>query len=192
MRLLRLAIRSRATYSAVPSSASASLNKFSCSGRRTFIGGSEPQLKNPYAIRDDVFRTQMAGWLDVWDSTPGAYYLKARNGADVAAAVSFAVQNRLRLIVRGGAHSYHGLSNRPDSLLIWTRLMNDVTVIDAFTPQGCKAAPVPAVSVGPGTVQGDVFNTVTVKGKRYVQGGAAPSQVSKPVHTLVSIWAACL
>jgi len=40
--------------------------------------------------------------------------------SDVVAAVNFARDNNLRLVVKGGGHSYQGTSNAPDSLLIWT------------------------------------------------------------------------
>jgi FAD/FMN-containing dehydrogenase len=47
--------------------------------------------------------------------------VKARSSGDVAAAVNFARGNRLRLVVKGAGHSYHGTSNAPDSLMIWSR-----------------------------------------------------------------------
>jgi hypothetical protein len=31
-------------------------------------------------------------------------------------------------VVKGGGHSYQGTSNAPDSLLIWTKHMHDVTM----------------------------------------------------------------
>ncbi len=55
-----------------------------------------------------------------------------------SAAVDFARAHRLRLVVKGGGHSYHGTSNAPDSLLVWTRAMEDVTLHDAFVPRGCE------------------------------------------------------
>ncbi|HEX3406355.1 MAG TPA: BBE domain-containing protein, partial [Caulobacteraceae bacterium] len=64
-----------------------------------------------------------------------------------------------------------GGSNAPDSLLIWTRHMNDVTVHEAFTPAGSNAAPVPAVSCGAGAMWMHAYRAVTVDGGRYVQGG---------------------
>src|SRR5262249_44712263 len=74
-------------------------------------------------------------------------------------------------------HSYLGTSNAPDSLLIWTRSMNKVTLHDAFVPQGCEGqiAPVPAVSSESGAVWMDLYNTVTSTGNRYVQGGGCTS-----------------
>ena len=60
----------------------------------------------------------------------------AESAADVAVAVNFARQHRLRLVVKGGGHSYQGTSEAPDSLLVWTRHMNQVSLHDAFVPQG--------------------------------------------------------
>ena len=50
----------------------------------------------------------------------------------MAASVKFAPLNNLRLVVKGGGHSYLGTSNAPDSLLIWTRSMNTLTLHDAL------------------------------------------------------------
>ena len=99
--------------------------------------------------------------------------MKARSSADVAAAVNFARDNNLRLVVKGAGHSYLGTSNAPDSLLVWTHAMNEVTLHDSFTPQGGegKVAPSAAVSAGAGAVWIDLYHAVVSEGGRYVQGG---------------------
>src|SRR5947199_4184166 len=81
------------------------------------------QLKNPYFIRDQVGVTQTLGWVDGWTYAPSAYAVEAANSRDVVAAVDFARKHNLRLVVKGGGHSYLGASNAPDSLLVWTRGM---------------------------------------------------------------------
>jgi FAD/FMN-containing dehydrogenase len=73
--------------------------------------------------------------------------------------------------VKGGGHSYLGASNAPDSLLLWTRKMNAVTVHDAFTPQGVTVPAVSAVSAGPGCIWLELYRAVTGGASRYVQGG---------------------
>jgi FAD/FMN-containing dehydrogenase len=102
-----------------------------------------------------------------------AYAVAARQPSDVVAAVNFARENNLRLVVKGGGHSYAGTSNAPDSLLIWTRAMNDVVIHDAFVGQGCagKVRPRPAVTIGSGAIWMPVYEAVMSKGGRYVQGG---------------------
>ena len=129
--------------------------------------------KNPYFLGDDVALTQTLGWVGAWTSSPSVYAVAARNTADVVAAVNFARQNALRLVVKGGGHSYQGTSNAADSLMVWTRRMNAVTLHDTFVAQGCaaSAAPVRAVSVGAGAVWAHVYDAVTTKAGGYVQGG---------------------
>ncbi len=107
-------------------------------------------LDNPFYIGDQPGITQTLGWANAWATKPSVYAVAARHADDVAAAVNFARENRLRLVVKGGGHSYQGTSNAPDSLLVWTRHMNDIAMHDAFVPQGCegKQAPQPAVTVG--------------------------------------------
>ncbi len=128
-------------------------------------------FSNPFWLRDQPGLTQSSGWLDAWRSSPSVYVVQARDAADVSAAVRFAAAHRLRLVVKGAGHSYLGGSNAPDSLLVWTRDMEAITLHDAFTPVGSDAPPVPAVSLGAGCIWGHVYEAVTTKGGRYVQGG---------------------
>jgi FAD/FMN-containing dehydrogenase len=131
------------------------------------------ELKNPYFIGDSPVLTQTCGWVDAWSSQPSVYAVRARNAAQVAAAVDFAREKNLRLVVRGGGHSYLGASSAADSLMIWTRAMNDIVVHDAFAPRGMAGEidPVPAVSIGAGAVWMHVYEAVTTGAGRYVQGG---------------------
>jgi FAD/FMN-containing dehydrogenase len=131
------------------------------------------ELKNPYYIGDQPALTQTSGWVDAWTSAPSAYAVAAAETADVVAAVTFARDHHLRLVVKGGAHSYQGTSCAADSLLIWMRAMNGIVLHDAFVPQGCAGtlAPQPAVTVGAGAIWIHVYDAVTTQAGRYVQGG---------------------
>jgi len=128
------------------------------------------EMKNPWAIGDNVALTQTSGWADAWTSQPSAWAVAARHAGDVAAAVDFARRHRLRLVVKGGGHSYQGTSNAAGSLLVWTRPMNRVELHDAFVAQGCSVAPQPAISLGAGTVWLHAY-AAAAKAGRYVQGG---------------------
>jgi FAD/FMN-containing dehydrogenase len=128
-------------------------------------------LKNPYYIGDHAGLTQTSGWVDAWTSMPSVYAVAARSSQDVVAAVNFARENRLRVVVKGGGHSYQGTSNAADSLLIWTRPMSAVTLHDDFVASGCAQKPQPAVSVGAGAIWMHTYDAVTTRGGRYVQGG---------------------
>src|SRR6201988_1321751 len=130
-------------------------------------------LRNPFWIGDQPGGTQVSGWLDAWTPAASAYAVRARHALDVAQAVNFARTHNLRLVVKGGAHSYLGTSNAPDSLLIWTRALNEVRLHDDFVGEGCsgKVAPQPAVSLGAGCMWADAYAAVTTRAGRYVQGG---------------------
>lgn len=130
-------------------------------------------LRNPYYIGDQPGITQTLGWVDAWSTKPSVYAVAARDAHDIAAAVNFARENDLRLVVKGGGHSYQGTSNAPDSLLVWTRHMHDVAMRDAFVPQGCEGAQKAsrAVTAGAGTIWMQAYDAVTTKGGAYVQGG---------------------
>lgn len=129
-------------------------------------------IRNPFYIGDQPGGTQVSGWLDAWTPAPSVFAVRARSSGDVAAAVNFAREHHLRLAVKGAGHSYLGTSNAADSLLIWTRAMNAVTLHDAFVPQGCEGTtPVSAVSTGAGAVWIDLYHAVTTQAGRYVQGG---------------------
>jgi hypothetical protein len=112
------------------------------------------ELKNHYYIGDHVNLTQTSGWMDAWTSQPSAYAVAASNTGDVVAAVNFARENNLRLVVKGGGHSYPGASNASDSLLIWMRHMDELTLHDAFSPERCQAhlAAQSTVTVGGGAI----------------------------------------
>jgi FAD/FMN-containing dehydrogenase len=130
-------------------------------------------IHNPFYFGDQAAGTQVSGWLDAWTPASSIYAVEARNSADVAATVNFARENDLRLVVKGAGHSYQGTSNAPDSLLIWTRAMNKVTLHDGFVPKcsNARIAPVPAVTAEAGAVWIDIYNAVTAEAGRYVQGG---------------------
>jgi FAD/FMN-containing dehydrogenase len=130
-------------------------------------------LHNPYFLGDNVALTQTLGWIDAWTSMPSAYAVAARHSGDVAAAVDFARAHRLRLVVKGGGHSYQGTSNAADSLLVWTRRMQDLRLHDAFVGTGCEGhmEPVRAVSIGAGAIWAQVYDAVTTRAGGYVQGG---------------------
>jgi FAD/FMN-containing dehydrogenase len=131
------------------------------------------ELKNPYYLGDEVGLTQSLGWVGAWTSEPSVYAVAAKTTQDVVAAVNFARTNNLRLVVKGGGHSYQGTSNAADSLLIWTRHMNAIVSHDAFVGAGCagNAEPQTAVSIEPGAYWRQAYDAVTTKGGRYVQGG---------------------
>jgi FAD/FMN-containing dehydrogenase len=130
-------------------------------------------LKNPYYIGDQAGLTQSLGWADAWTSVPSVYAVTAKKTEHVVAAVNFGREHDLRLVIKGGGHSYQGTSCAPDSLLIWMREMDRVVLHDEFVASGCagQQPSQPAVTIGAGAIWMHVYNAVTTKAGRYVQGG---------------------
>ena len=133
--------------------------------------------QNLYYLGDEPGLTQTSGWFGAWTSQPSRYAVVAKDAGDVAAAVDFARKHHLRLVVKGGGHSYQGTSDAPDSLLVWTRHMREIRHHSAFVGQGCERniEPQPAVTLGAGCLWMDAYEAVTTLGGRYVQGGGCPT-----------------
>lgn len=131
------------------------------------------ELKNPYFIGDNPALTQTCGWADGWTSRASAWMVAAQSTQDVVHAVNFARDHNLRLVVKGGGHSYQGTSNAAGSLLVWTRAMQGITLHDAFVGAGCSgsAAPQQAVAVEAGNIWMRTYHAVVADAGRYVQGG---------------------
>lgn len=129
-------------------------------------------LRNPFFLQEQPGGTQVAGWLDAWEAKPSVFAVAAETVGDVVAAVNFARERNLRLVVKGGGHSLHGQSNAPDSLLLWTRGLRGLELHDGFVPRGGEGGELPAqaVSVGAGARWLDVHEFVTTRHGRYVQG----------------------
>ena len=135
------------------------------------------ELSNPFFIEDSPGATQSTGWLNAWEAKVSPYAVAAESTDDIVAAVNFAREHKVRLVVKGTGHDYFGRSNAADSLLVWTHAMRDVTSHDAFVPVGAPTGTpgVPAVSAQAGARWLDGYTEVTTKNGRYVQGGGCTS-----------------
>ncbi|HXQ31437.1 MAG TPA: FAD-binding oxidoreductase [Steroidobacteraceae bacterium] len=130
-------------------------------------------LRNPYYLGDQPSGTQVSGWFGAWTPAASAYAVTCHSSSDVVAAVNFAREHRLRLVIKGGGHSYQGTSNAADSLLVFTRPMRRIALHERFVGTGCDGIvrPCPAVTVEAGAMWMDVYDAVTTQAGRYVQGG---------------------
>ena len=134
------------------------------------------KLKNPFFNEETPGATQSTGWLNAWDSAASPYAVAAEKAEDIAAAVRFAREKRVRLVVKGTGHDYLGRSCAPDSLLVWTHPMRKVTMEEAFVPQGAPPGTEAqyAMTVEAGARWLEAYEAATKAG-RYVQGGGCTS-----------------
>jgi FAD/FMN-containing dehydrogenase len=100
--------------------------------------------KNPYFVADHPGLTQTLGWVDAWFTRPSVFAVAAKDANHVAAAVNFARENDLRLVVKGGGYSYQGTSNAADSLLVWTRHMHDVSMQKLLSHRAVRGNKLPS------------------------------------------------
>ena len=135
------------------------------------------RLQNPFVIEEYPWGTQSTGWLNAWSAESSPYVVVANSAADIVAAVKFAKKHHLKLVVKGTGHDYLGRSCAPHSLLIWTHLMRNINLHEAFIPSGApeQKKGVPAVTIEAGARWGEVYQEVTTKHNRYVQGGGCAS-----------------
>lgn len=133
-------------------------------------------LENPFFHEDHAGATQSTGWLDAWTAAVSPYAIAAESADDIAAAVDFAREHDVRLVVKGAGHDYLGRNTAPDSLLVWTHPMRTINVHDDFVPDGAPAgtAGATALTVGAGTRWLEAYGAATQRAW-YVQGGGCTS-----------------
>ncbi|KAI6039145.1 hypothetical protein EDC04DRAFT_3011338, partial [Pisolithus marmoratus] len=77
----------------------------------------------------------------------------ARSPQDIQAAINFALQYNLKLVVKNTGHDFLGRSAARGAFVVWTHNMKNITYNAQFTPQGAPANE---------TYQGRSFTTLTV------------------------------
>lgn len=135
------------------------------------------RLLNPWYLEEQPGATQSTGMYKAWNSTASEYAVAAQQPSDITAAIDFARENKVRLVVKGTGHDYYGRSCGPrDSLLIWTHNMRKITVHDSFTPVGAPRGtkPVTAVTTTAGNRWLEAY-TAASKAGLYIQGGGCTS-----------------
>jgi len=133
-------------------------------------------LQNPFWNEEQPGALQSTGWYDAWTAVASPYAVRAQQTSDIVAGVNFARDNGVKLVVKGTGHDYLGRNCAPDSLLVWTHDMREITVHDAFVPAGAPTdtAPVQAMTVEAGTRWLEAYRAATLAG-RFVSGGGCTS-----------------
>ncbi|KIJ60446.1 hypothetical protein HYDPIDRAFT_117153 [Hydnomerulius pinastri MD-312] len=101
-----------------------------------------------------------------------------RSVADVQAAVNFAVNHTLKLVVKNTGHDYMGRSAARGSFVVWTHNMKNITYEPTFVPQGAPANETyDAVTLGAGVQWYEAYDAVNLHGRMMVGGASAGGSV---------------
>jgi len=135
------------------------------------------ELQSPFDVQKQPWATLSTGWLNAWSTTVSPYAVAAQNTDDIVAAVNFAREHKLKLVIKGAGHDYLGRSCAPNSLLVWTYPMRGISMHDSFIPAGAPNGTkgIPAMTAEAGTLWLEAYIEVTTKNGRYVQGGGCTS-----------------
>ncbi|EPE32917.1 FAD-binding protein [Glarea lozoyensis ATCC 20868] len=92
----------------------------------------------------------------------------------VRKAVKFAKKHNLRLAIKSTGHDTSGRSSSPDSFQITTHLLKEIHVHRDFLATGASRTSGPAVSVGAGVLQSELYRKGSQEGFTIV-GGECPT-----------------
>ncbi|KAF9467715.1 hypothetical protein BDZ94DRAFT_1248856 [Collybia nuda] len=92
--------------------------------------------------------------------------------SDVQAAVKFASQHNLRLVIKNTGHDYLGRSTARGSFLLWTHNLKDITYNEGFVPDGAPTGESrsKALTLGAGVQWFEAYNAAETNG-RFIVGG---------------------
>lgn len=96
------------------------------------------------------------------------YSVNATDHSDVSAAVRFAQDQNIRLVVRNTGHDYLGRSTGAGALAVWTHYMKDIEVLDWTEEEGGYKGK--AIRVGAGVQGFDLLPVATEHGLVVVSG----------------------
>lgn len=101
-----------------------------------------------------------------------AYAVTAHNSSDIIAAVNFARETGVRLVVKGTGHDYPGRSSGPDSLMLYTHHLRGIEVRHG-DPRAVKYGGVASITIMAGEQLYGIYRAAAKAGVLVV-GGADP------------------
>ncbi|KAI5993065.1 hypothetical protein F5J12DRAFT_907354 [Pisolithus orientalis] len=95
----------------------------------------------------------------------------ARTPQDIQAAINFALQYDLKLVVKNTGHDFLGRSAGRGAFVVWTHNMKNITYDTQFTPQGAPPNETyQALTVGAGVQWYEAYDTANQNGRMMVGG----------------------
>ncbi|KIJ63201.1 hypothetical protein HYDPIDRAFT_93112 [Hydnomerulius pinastri MD-312] len=97
----------------------------------------------------------------------------ARSPEDIQAAVNFAVNHNLKLVVKNTGHDFMGRSAARGAFVVWTHNMKNITYNSQFVPQGAPSNETyDAITLGAGVQWHEAYDAINRYGRMMV-GGAS-------------------
>ena len=96
-----------------------------------------------------------------------AYTVNATSTAHIQAAVRFAHQHNIRLVIRNSGHDYLGKSTGAHALAIWTRHLKTIELLQDYQDSEYSG---PAIKMGAGTEGGEAYRFADANGLMVVAG----------------------
>ncbi|KAI3572303.1 hypothetical protein IWW34DRAFT_763903 [Fusarium oxysporum f. sp. albedinis] len=132
--------------------------------------GCTPVYKNGTTIYGDPD----AGKRGCLNDVLPAYVVNATTTDHVAAALKFAAEKNIRLVIKNTGHAGGGRNLGTSSLSIWTHNLKHIELVKEFKPTcpNKKNAPGPrmAATVGAGVQDGEMYDTLAAKNALAVGG----------------------
>ncbi|KAJ8082047.1 hypothetical protein PM082_007893 [Marasmius tenuissimus] len=95
----------------------------------------------------------------------------ARDVGDVQAAVRFAAEKNLRLVVKNTGHDNLGRSSARNGFMIWTHHMKNITYSESFVPEGASETETyQAITLGAGVQLSEAYSAARHV-NRFIVGG---------------------
>ncbi|KAI5790221.1 FAD binding domain-containing protein [Geopyxis carbonaria] len=100
------------------------------------------------------------------------YVVAAKGVKDVQAAVRFAREKGVRLLIKNTGHDFNGKSIGANSLSIWTHQLKDVKIFESYADPSTSYTG-SAVRLGAGWQGGEIYELLAKSGKTIVGGECA-------------------
>ncbi|KAI0469091.1 putative FAD-dependent isoamyl alcohol oxidase [Xylaria cf. heliscus] len=98
------------------------------------------------------------------------YSVNVTGEDDVLAAVTFAKEKNIRLVIKSTGHDYNGKSTGTGALSLWMHNLKTLQIIEAYQGETYSG---PAVKLGPGIIAGEAYGAIDAAGYRIVGGECA-------------------
>ncbi|KAF8435773.1 FAD-binding domain-containing protein [Boletus edulis BED1] len=153
------------------------------------------QQRSTQCLLDDTLPNNTAAYNPPQSCAQGSipnYYVEVAKVSDVQAAVVFAKNNSIPLVIKNTGHDYIGRSSGPSGLAVWMRNYQNISLVRDFVPTGCSRETVDkAVTFGAGANFDVLYqfadaNNITLPGAEDLTVGAGGGYLMGGGHSALS------